>query len=73
MILRNEKGPVIFADYRQLLYCNNALEAEIHAILEALASHPKDGPSSEDPICLCGGVIGDPRWVFRQNNIWQFD
>ncbi|XBH83140.1 hypothetical protein VPH35_071633 [Triticum aestivum] len=32
MILRRNDGSVIFAAYRHLLVCNDALEAELHAI-----------------------------------------
>uniref|UniRef100_A0A8I6WEW6 RNase H type-1 domain-containing protein n=1 Tax=Hordeum vulgare subsp. vulgare TaxID=112509 RepID=A0A8I6WEW6_HORVV len=36
MILRNATGGVIFAAYRKLFHCNDALEAELHAILEGI-------------------------------------
>uniref|UniRef100_A0A8I6Y9J3 RNase H type-1 domain-containing protein n=1 Tax=Hordeum vulgare subsp. vulgare TaxID=112509 RepID=A0A8I6Y9J3_HORVV len=36
MILRNASGGVIFAVYRKLFHCNDALEAELHAILEGI-------------------------------------
>ncbi|KAI4989289.1 hypothetical protein ZWY2020_036606 [Hordeum vulgare] len=36
MILRDSKGAVIFASYRKLFHCNDALEAELHAIKEGL-------------------------------------
>ena len=34
MILRDDKGYVIFAAYRRLFYCNDALESELHVIRE---------------------------------------
>lgn len=36
MILRNGTGGVIFAAYRRLFLCNDALKAELHAILEGI-------------------------------------
>ncbi|KAE8813388.1 hypothetical protein D1007_09384 [Hordeum vulgare] len=36
MILRDCKGDVIFASYRKLFQCNDALEAELQAIKEGL-------------------------------------
>lgn len=36
MISRNATGGVIFAAYRKLFQCNDALEAELHAILEGI-------------------------------------
>lgn len=36
MILRDDKGAVIFAAYKRLYFCNDALEAEIHVIMEAI-------------------------------------
>ncbi|KAE8808730.1 Protein roadkill [Hordeum vulgare] len=36
MILRDNKGDVIFASYRKLFQCNDALEAELQAIKEGL-------------------------------------
>ena len=36
MILRDDKGGVIFATYRKLFHCNEALEVELHALLEGL-------------------------------------
>uniref|UniRef100_A0A8I6XI76 RNase H type-1 domain-containing protein n=1 Tax=Hordeum vulgare subsp. vulgare TaxID=112509 RepID=A0A8I6XI76_HORVV len=36
MILRNATGGVIFAAYRKLFHCNDALEAELHAIIEGI-------------------------------------
>lgn len=36
MILRNASGGVIFAAYHKLFHCNDALEAELHAILEGI-------------------------------------
>uniref|UniRef100_A0A453QYK1 RNase H type-1 domain-containing protein n=1 Tax=Aegilops tauschii subsp. strangulata TaxID=200361 RepID=A0A453QYK1_AEGTS len=37
MVLRNEDGSVIFAAYRYFFHCNDALEAEIHAIMQGMA------------------------------------
>ena len=37
MVLRNPDGSLIFAAYRHLFFCNEALEAELHAIREGLA------------------------------------
>ena len=37
MILRDTDGHMIFAAYRYLFVCNDALEAELHAIREGLA------------------------------------
>ncbi|KAE8780590.1 Autophagy-related protein 7 [Hordeum vulgare] len=36
MILRDNKGDVIFASYRKLFQCNDALEAELQAMKEGL-------------------------------------
>lgn len=36
MILRDNKGTVIFASYRKLFHCNDALEAELQAMKEGL-------------------------------------
>ncbi|XBJ12984.1 hypothetical protein VPH35_017406 [Triticum aestivum] len=36
MILRDDKGGVIFASYRKLFHCNEALEAELQAMMEGL-------------------------------------
>uniref|UniRef100_A0A8R7R949 RNase H type-1 domain-containing protein n=1 Tax=Triticum urartu TaxID=4572 RepID=A0A8R7R949_TRIUA len=37
MILRNHEGGVIFAAYRCIFNCNDALEAELHAIMQGMA------------------------------------
>lgn len=36
MILRDEKGAMIFAAYIRLYNCNDALESGLHAIMEGL-------------------------------------
>ncbi|XBI05321.1 hypothetical protein VPH35_133498 [Triticum aestivum] len=36
MVLRDDRGGVIFASYRKLFHCNDALEAELHAMMEGL-------------------------------------
>jgi hypothetical protein len=36
MILRDGKGGVIYAAYRKLFHCNEALEAELQAMMEGL-------------------------------------
>lgn len=36
MILRDEKGSVMFAAHRRLFYCNDAIEAELHALKESI-------------------------------------
>ncbi|KAE8815645.1 protein transport protein sec24 [Hordeum vulgare] len=36
MILRDDRGAVIFASYRKLFHCNEALEAELQAMTEGL-------------------------------------
>lgn len=36
MVLRDEDGNVIFSAYRHLFYCNDALELEIHVMLEGI-------------------------------------
>uniref|UniRef100_A0A8I7B3P7 RNase H type-1 domain-containing protein n=1 Tax=Hordeum vulgare subsp. vulgare TaxID=112509 RepID=A0A8I7B3P7_HORVV len=36
MILRDEKGGVIFASYRKLFHCNEALEVELQYMMEGL-------------------------------------
>ncbi|KAE8811727.1 hypothetical protein D1007_11527 [Hordeum vulgare] len=36
MILRNTTCEVIFAAYRKLFHCNDALEAELHVVLEGI-------------------------------------
>ena len=37
MVLRREDGSLIFAAYRYLFHCNDALEAEIQAIMQGMA------------------------------------
>ncbi|VAI26233.1 hypothetical protein VPH35_087562 [Triticum aestivum] len=37
MILRNEVGAVVFAAYRVIFNCNDALEAEIHTLMQGMA------------------------------------
>ena len=37
MVLRRHDGSVIFAAYRVLFRCNDALEAEIHALMQGMA------------------------------------
>ena len=37
MILRRQDGSVIFAAYRCIFNCNDALEAELHAIMQGMA------------------------------------
>lgn len=37
MILRRQNGSVIFAAYRCLFNCNDALEAELHALMQGMA------------------------------------
>ena len=37
MILRKHDGSVIFAAYKYLFYCNDALEAKIHALMLGMA------------------------------------
>ncbi|KAI5022264.1 hypothetical protein ZWY2020_058994 [Hordeum vulgare] len=37
MILRDHEGSVIFAAYRCIFNCNDALEAELHAIMQGMA------------------------------------
>uniref|UniRef100_A0A453JAN3 RNase H type-1 domain-containing protein n=1 Tax=Aegilops tauschii subsp. strangulata TaxID=200361 RepID=A0A453JAN3_AEGTS len=37
MVLRNGDGTTIFAAYRYIFHCNDALEAEIHAIMQGMA------------------------------------
>lgn len=37
MILRRKDGSVIFAAYRVIFNCNEALEAEIHALMQGIA------------------------------------
>ncbi|KAE8804456.1 autophagy-related protein 7 [Hordeum vulgare] len=36
MILRTRTGEVIFAAYRKLFHCNDALQAELHVVLEGI-------------------------------------
>ena len=36
MILRRHNGSVIFASYRFLFHCNDALEAHIHALMQGM-------------------------------------
>ncbi|KAI4963979.1 hypothetical protein ZWY2020_008535 [Hordeum vulgare] len=36
MILRDDKGGVIFASYHKLYHCNEALEAELQAMIKGL-------------------------------------
>lgn len=38
MISRDDKGAVIFATYRRMYFCSDALESEIHAINECTDS-----------------------------------
>ena len=37
MVLRNGDGTTIFAAYRYIFHCNDAFEAEIHAIMQGMA------------------------------------
>ena len=37
MILQRDDGSVIFAAYRVIFNCNEALEAEIHALMQGMA------------------------------------
>ncbi|XBH77105.1 hypothetical protein VPH35_103632 [Triticum aestivum] len=37
MVLRRENGSMIFAAYRYIFHCNDALEVEIHAIMQGMA------------------------------------
>uniref|UniRef100_A0A8R7P9P7 RNase H type-1 domain-containing protein n=1 Tax=Triticum urartu TaxID=4572 RepID=A0A8R7P9P7_TRIUA len=37
MVLRDHQGQIIFAVYRVLFHCNDALEAELHAIMQGMA------------------------------------
>ena len=37
MVLRNRDRTTIFAAYRYIFHCNDALEAEIHAIMHGMA------------------------------------
>ena len=37
MVLRDDKGGVIFVAYRHIYHCNEALEAELHAIMEGVS------------------------------------
>uniref|UniRef100_A0A453MDT0 RNase H type-1 domain-containing protein n=1 Tax=Aegilops tauschii subsp. strangulata TaxID=200361 RepID=A0A453MDT0_AEGTS len=37
MVLRRENGSMIFAAYRYIFHCNDALEAKIHAIMQGMA------------------------------------
>ena len=37
MILRDEKGKIIFPAYRYIFHCNDSLEAEIHALMQGMA------------------------------------
>src|SRR4051812_48211611 len=36
-ILQKHNGTIIFVDYRYLFHCNEALEAEIHAMMQGMA------------------------------------
>ena len=46
MVLKNPDGSLIFDAYRRLFFCNDSLEAELHAIREGLAPafEPSDLP-----------------------------
>ena len=37
MVLQNRDETMIFAAYRYIFHCNDALEAEIHAIMQGMA------------------------------------
>ncbi|KAE8794506.1 Alpha-amylase [Hordeum vulgare] len=54
MVLRDHEGHIIFAAYRALFYCKDALEAEIHALMQArlrpaALSHAPCSPSLASP------------------------
>ncbi|KAE8804515.1 autophagy-related protein 7 [Hordeum vulgare] len=49
MILRTRTGEVVFAAYRKLFHCNDALEAELQALLEGIKLTTKH---SEAPIMI---------------------
>ena len=37
MVLRDHQGQIIFAAYRVLFHYNDALEAELHALMQGMA------------------------------------
>ena len=37
MVLHDYQGQIIFAAYRVLFHCNDALEAELHALMQGMA------------------------------------
>ena len=49
MILRRSDGSVIFAAYRCIFNCNDALEAEIHALMQGMALAIQH---SEEPVIV---------------------
>ena len=54
MVLRDDKGGVIFAAYRRIYHCNEVLEAELHAIMEgvSLAIQQSNRPVQLQSDCL---------------------
>ena len=37
MVLRDSAGQIIFAAYRVIFHCNDALKAELHALMQGMA------------------------------------
>ena len=37
MVLRNEDGSLVFAAYKYIFNCNDALESDIHALMKGMA------------------------------------
>uniref|UniRef100_A0A452ZRM5 RNase H type-1 domain-containing protein n=1 Tax=Aegilops tauschii subsp. strangulata TaxID=200361 RepID=A0A452ZRM5_AEGTS len=63
MVLRNEDGSLVFAAYKYIFNCNDALESDIHALMQgmALAIQHSDKPMviQPDSSCALATILDD--------------